>query len=88
MRNYEDQHRSSRQHSPERTHDYISQPPTTSSSSSRLYQQNYTLSRSVTLPETSHQSRRSNSYNMPIRQDHDIQHDGKRKTKDFLYEIL
>jgi hypothetical protein len=56
--------------------------PTSSSSSSHLYQQTYGLSRSVTLPESQHQSRRSNSYSMSVRQmnnDDDMQHDGKMK---------
>ena len=80
MRMYDEQPaRLSRQHSPERSMDHLSHPQT-SSSSSRLYQQNFSLSRSVTLPETQHQSRRSNSYNVPVRASHhenDYQQDGK-----------
>jgi hypothetical protein len=79
MGNYDDQHRFQRQHSPDRTNDYISQPPPPSSHS---YQQTYGLSRSVTLPESQHNSRRSNNYNIPNRQtynDNDMQHDGIKK---------
>ncbi len=68
----------------DRANDYISPPqPQPTSSSSLLYQQNYGLSRSVTLPEAQHNTRRSNSYNMPLRQmhnDHEIQHDGMKNS--------
>ena len=65
----------------DRANDYMSQQPPPSASSSAAYyqQQNYGLSRSVTLPEPQHNSRRTNSYNMPLRQMHndgEIQHDG------------
>jgi hypothetical protein len=81
--NYDNQYRLPRQHSPDRSNDYMSPPPPQpSSSSSHLYQQNYGLSRSVTLPESQHNSRRSNSYNMSVRQtknDTDMQqHDGMK----------
>ncbi len=83
--NYDDQHRLSRQHPTDRANDYMSQPPppttSSSSSSSHLYQPNYGLSRSVTLPESQHHSRRTNSYNMPARSmhnDHGIQQDGRK----------
>ena len=76
--------RLSRQPSPERSMDHLSHPQS-SSSSSRLYQQNYNLSRSITLPETQQQSRRSNSYSIPIRsnnhQENDYQQDGRTKKK-------
>ena len=88
---YDDQHRAPRQHSIDRGNGYMSpplQPPTTSSSASHLYQQNYGLSRSVTLPESQHQSRRANSYNMPSRQihnDNETQHDGRKKSFSLIF---
>jgi len=94
MGNYDDQHRFQRQHSPDRTNDYTSQPPrptttSLSSSSSHLYQQNYGLSRSITLPESQNNSRHSNSYNTSIRQmhnDNDLQHDGIKTN--FVFVIV
>lgn len=83
--NYDDQSRLPRQNSIDRTNDYMSAsssgPP---NSSSNLYSQNYGLSRSVTLPESQHQSRRSHSYNIPTRSmgnESDMQQEGER----FLY---
>jgi hypothetical protein len=90
MRNYDDQYRVQRQHSPDRTNDYTSQPVPTSSSSN-LYQQNYGLSRSVTLSESQQHSRRSNNYNMPIRQmqnDPDMQQDGMKNILFLFYNLL
>ncbi len=94
--NYDDQHRLPRQHSIDRANDYMSQqqqqpplPPQSASSSSMYYQQNYGLSRSVTLPEPQHNSRRSNSYNIQLRQMHnddEMQHDGMRNL--FLFHIF
>lgn len=64
-------------------------PPTGSASTSHLYQQNYGLSRSVSVvPESQHHSRRSNSYNMPIRQmshDEDLQIDGSSREKSSIW---
>lgn len=88
MNNYEQHHpRGQRHNSTDGILDYMSpgQTPVTSQlppsgSSSHLYQQNYGLSRSVTLPESQHQSRRSNSYNMSIRHlnnEDDLQQDGR-----------
>ncbi len=91
--NYDDQHRLPRHHSIDRTNDYMtqSQPPTSSSSSSHLYQQNYGISRSVTLPESQNNSRRTNSYSIPMRQmhnDHEMQHDGMKKKFYFKFCIF
>jgi hypothetical protein len=86
--NYDNQQRLQRQRSPDRANGYMS-PPLTSSSPT-LYQQNYALSRSVTLPEPEHNSRRSNSYNVPSRHtnnDDDMQHDGKTIPHYFNFTI-
>ncbi|CAF1217632.1 unnamed protein product [Adineta steineri] len=77
--NYDNQHRSQRQRSPDRGTDYMSSPLGTSSPN--LYQQNYGLNRSVTIPESEHHSRRSNSYNVSskhMNNDDDMQHDDRR----------
>ncbi|CAF0998589.1 unnamed protein product [Rotaria sp. Silwood1] len=66
--NYDNQHRLQRQHPIDGTNGYISPTLPPQSSSSQVYQQNYGLSRTITIPETQHQSRRSNSYTMPNRQ--------------------
>ena len=62
-------------------------PPTAnSSSSSHLYSQNYGLSRSVAVPESQHQSRRSHSYNMSTRtmaNDGDMHQEGKQDCSHF-----
>ncbi len=86
--NYDNQQRLQRQRSPDRANGYMS-PPLTSSSPT-LYQQNYALSRSVTLPEPEQNSRRSNSYNVPNRHtnnDDDMQHDGKTIPHYFNFTI-
>ncbi|CAF2572071.1 unnamed protein product [Rotaria sp. Silwood2] len=76
MGNYDNQYRSQRQHPADGTNDYMTPSlPSQSSSSSHLYQQNYGLSRSVTVPESQHQSRRSNSYTMSNRQMNDNEAD-------------
>ncbi|CAF4064379.1 unnamed protein product [Rotaria sp. Silwood2] len=76
MGNYDNQYRSQRQHPADGTNDYMTPSlPSQSSSSSHLYQQNYGLSRSVTIPESQHQSRRSNSYTMSNRQMNDNEAD-------------
>ena len=66
----------------DRANDYMSAPPPGSTNpSSNSYSQNYGLSRSVTLPESQHQSRRSHSYNIPTRpmgNENDMQQDGER----------
>lgn len=82
--NYDDQPRLPRQHSMDRANDYMSAPPPgPTNSSSNSYSQNYGLSRSVTLPESQHQSRRSHSYNIPTRpmgNENDMQQDGERNS--------
>jgi hypothetical protein len=59
-----------------------------SSSSAHLYnQQNYGLTRSVTLPDSQHHSRRTNTYNTPNRPMHNDteQHDGIKKILCFYF---
>lgn len=67
-------------------------PTTTanSSSSSHMYSQNYGLSRSVTVPDSQHQSRRSHSYNMSSRtmpNDGEMQQEGKEDYFSHLHWI-
>lgn len=94
MMNYDAPPRMQRHHSADGLIDYKVQqgPPTVqnhqlpppgpshSSSASHLYQQPYALSRSVTLPESQHQSRRSTSYSMSMRHSNhedEVHRDGK-----------
>ncbi|CAF1399334.1 unnamed protein product [Adineta ricciae] len=77
---YDHHHRLPKQRSPERSNDYA--PPSTALSSPALHQQNYNLSRSTTLPDSDHQSRRSNSYhvsNRHMNNDDDAQHDDRHQ---------
>ena len=96
MMNYDPPPRMQRHHSSDGTLDYktpqTSQSsmsnqlppagPSHSSSASHLYQQTYGMSRSVTIPEPQHQSRRSNSYNISNRhmnQDDEIYHENGKE---------
>ena len=88
--NYGNHHRSQRQHSTDGTNDYLSPAPLQTSSSSHYYkQQSIGLSRSITLPESQHHSRRSPSYNISHRQinnDNDIHPDGIKNY--FIYYLM